>query len=213
MRSAIVAAAFAAGALAVPLMERDVVYETEVVYATAYVTVTAGEAATQTDAPAASSSSSSVKQNNGHYGHRKPKSSSVQQAEGYGWTSSWATTWTETAPAATSVQEQAPAYTSAAAYTSVEEQAPASSTYEAPQSSAESTPTSSEAAPAASSATSTGPLTDYRDIALHHHNIHRANHSAPAIEWNSTLADIAEQIGRSCSYEHNTYVDIAYIPR
>jgi hypothetical protein len=202
MRSAIVAAAFAAGALAVPLMERDVVYETDIVYATAYVTVTAGDSA-PTDAPAPSSSSVSVKQN--HWGHRKPKSSSAQEAQSYAWTSSWATTWTESAPAATSVQEQAPAYSS------VQEQAPAPSSYEAPSSSYESTPTSSEAAPSSAPASSAASdtdakPTDYASIVEYHHNVHRYNHSSPAMAWNESLAATAEKIGKLCSYEHMMYV-------
>lgn len=205
MRSAIVAAAFAAGALAVPLMERDVVYETDIVYATQFVTVTAGDVA-PTDAPAPPAySSASSKKHWGHgHGKSKSKSSSAQEAQGYAWTSTWGTTWTESAPAATSAaaQEQAPP-----AYTSVQEQAPAPSSYEAPPSSYESTPTSSEAAPSsapASSASYSKP-TDYAGIVVHHHNIHRFNHSSPAVAWNQSLADTAQKIGESCSYEHMMY--------
>ena len=57
MRSAFVVAAFAAGALAVPLMEREVVWETDVVYATQYVTVTAGDVAPTAAPPAYPTSS------------------------------------------------------------------------------------------------------------------------------------------------------------
>lgn len=213
MRSAIVAAAFAAGALAVPLMERDVVYETDIVYATAFVTVTAGDVA-PTDAPAPAYSSASSKKHWGHgHGKSKLKSSSTQEAQGYAWTSTWGTTWTESAPAATSAaQDQAPpAYTSvqeqAPAYSSSEE-APAPSSYEAPQSSYESTPTSSEAAysSAPASSASDAKPTDYKTIVEHHHNIHRYNHSAPAMTWNESLAATAEKIGQLCSYEHMMYV-------
>lgn len=206
MRSAFVAAAFAAGALAVPLMERDVVYETDIVYATAYVTVTEGDVA-PTVAPVATTTS--VKQNNNkHYGHRKPKTSksveSPQENEAGGYTSyfSWATTWTESsAPAATSQAEQQQPQ----AYTSQEEAAPAP-TSEAPQSYDEPKPTSSEAAPSsapASSASDAKP-SDYISRALHHHNIHRANHSAPAVTWSDELAETAQNIANSCRYEHDT---------
>jgi hypothetical protein len=200
MRSAIVAAAFAAGALAVPLKERDVVYVTDLVYATAYVTVTAGNAVV--DAPAPSSSSSS------HYGHKKGKGKD-------GWTSTWA--WTST------FEEQAPAYTAPAAYSSSEEQAPAYtapaayttySSVEAPAPTSEAPqetyvePTSTQAASSqapASSASGAKP-TDYPGFVEFHHNVHRANHSAPDLVWNDTLAATAEKIGKTCSYEHMMYV-------
>jgi hypothetical protein len=187
MRSAIVAAAFAAGALAVPVQERDVVYVTDISYATAYVTVTAGNAVV--DAPAPSSSSSS------HYGHKKGK----------GWIRTWE--WTST------VEEQAPAYTAPAAYSSSEEQAPAytppaytteeapAPTYEAP-SETYVAPSSTQAASSASGAKPT----DYPGFVEFHHNVHRANHSAPDLVWNDTLAATAEKIGELCSYEHMMYV-------
>ncbi|GAB7336025.1 hypothetical protein MBLNU13_g08845t1 [Cladosporium sp. NU13] len=217
MRSALVAA-LAAGALAVPLQERDVVYVTDLVYATEYVTVTAGDAA-PTDAPAPApysepSSSSSAS----HYGHKK---GSHGQQQGYGWTSSWswATTYSaeQAAPAPTSsqeqavayssVEEQAPAYTPPAAYTSVQEEAPAPTseapqeTYEAP---AETQPASSQAPASTPSAEKP---TDYKGFVEYHHNVHRANHSAPDLTWNDTLAATAEKIGKTCSYEHMMTMD------
>ena len=216
MRSALVAAAFAAGALAVPLQERDVVYVTDLVYATEYVTVTAGDVAL-TDAPApAPYSEPSSSSSSSHYGHKK--GSKGQQ--GYGWTSSWswATTYSaeEAAPAPTSsqeqavayssVEEQAPAYTPPAAYTSVQEEAPAP-TYEAPQSTYEAP---AETQPASSQAPASTPSaekpTDYQGFVQYHHNVHRANHSAPDLTWNDTLAATAEKIGKTCSYEHMMYV-------
>ncbi|KIY53243.1 PR-1-like protein, partial [Fistulina hepatica ATCC 64428] len=54
----------------------------------------------------------------------------------------------------------------------------------------------------AASATST----DYETVVLYQHNIHRANHSASDFVWNSTLASIAQEIGETCIYEHNTEV-------
>ena len=202
MRSAIVAAAFAAGALAVPLKERDVVYVTDLVYATEYVTVTAGNVV-QSDVPAPSSSSSS------HYGHKKGKGQN-----GYGWTSTWAWTSTfaaeEAAPTSTeqavaysSVEEQAPAYTPPAAYTtsSVEEEAPAP-TSEAPQETYEAPSSTQAASQAPASSASGAKPSDYQGFVEFHHNVHRANHSAPDLVWNDTLAATAEKIGQTCSYEH-----------
>lgn len=191
MRSGILAAAFAAGALAVPLVERDVVYTTDVVYATQYLTVTADAPAvtsqvqSQVEAVAPEATSTSSKKHR-HWGHKKPLT----------WYSSWATTWTEQAAPAptTEQQQQAPAYTSEAPAPSSYE---APSTYEAPSSSAE--PTKA----AASSASNAKP-TDYQGFVLHHHNLHRSNHSADPLEWDDQLAETAQNIGNTCRYEHNT---------
>ena len=209
MRSAFVVAAFAAGALAVPLMEREVVWETDVVYATQYVTVTAGDVAPTAAPPAYPTSSE-------HWGHRKKKTSSssssktrtrskpkptssndspkatssssaVQEAaKETAWTSSWATTWSE----------QAPAYTS---------EKPAPTSYDAPKAYSE-TPTSTKAASSSKDDSSArAKPTGYQGMVLHHHNIHRANHSAPDIAWSDSLAATAQKIGETCIYAHNMY--------
>jgi hypothetical protein len=222
MRSAFVVAAFAAGALAVPLMEREVVWETDVVYATQYVTVTAGDVAPTAAPPAYSTSSE-------HWGHRKKKTSSssktssktrskpkptsssvadssndspkatsssseVQEAaKETAWAYSWATTWSESAPTSTSVEEQAPAYTS-------EKSEPAPTSYDAPKSYSEA-PTSTKA-----SSSSNAKPTGYQGMVLHHHNIHRQNHSAPDLTWSDALAATAQKIGETCVYAHSMYV-------
>jgi hypothetical protein len=235
MRSAFVLAAFAAGALAVPLVEREVVWETDVVYATQYVTVTAGDVAPTAAPPAYSTSSE-------HWGHRKKKTSSktrskpkpkptsfssadsskdsskdspkpyssseasseasssdVQEAPAMetAWTSSWSTTWSESAPAETSVQEQPPAYTS-------EKSEPAPTSYEAPTSYSEA-PTSYSEAPTSTKAASSSDAkpTGYQGMVLHHHNIHRRNHSAPDLTWSDSLAATAQKIGETCVYAHS----------
>jgi uncharacterized protein YkwD len=38
---------------------------------------------------------------------------------------------------------------------------------------------------------------------LHHHNIHRANHSAPDLTWSDSLAATAQKIGETCVYAHS----------
>ncbi|KAL8806896.1 MAG: hypothetical protein Q9182_001025 [Xanthomendoza sp. 2 TL-2023] len=43
----------------------------------------------------------------------------------------------------------------------------------------------------------------YKSAVLEHHNIHRANHSADALEWDETLAGYAEQVAKSCVYAHD----------
>ena len=45
--------------------------------------------------------------------------------------------------------------------------------------------------------------TDYSEKVVLHHNIHRANHSAPDIAWDTNLAASAQQVADSCVYAHN----------
>lgn len=53
-----------------------------------------------------------------------------------------------------------------------------------------------------------GPLPDtldsdstaYQGIILTHHNVHRANHSAPELTWNATLAQYAKEQAMTCVY-------------
>ena len=44
----------------------------------------------------------------------------------------------------------------------------------------------------------------YSQAVLDQHNNHRANHSAPSLVWDDNMASIAQQIGQSCVYTHNT---------
>ena len=53
-------------------------------------------------------------------------------------------------------------------------------------------------------ATSANFVSDYAQIILDHHDIHRANHSAPALTWSDHLAKTAQEIGETCVYAHNT---------
>ncbi|KAI9671161.1 MAG: hypothetical protein M1817_003668 [Caeruleum heppii] len=86
--------------------------------------------------------------------------------------------------------------------------APASSSVQAPA------PAPSEEAPAPApapaqaqeeSVTSGG--TDFKSQSIFHHNVHRANHSAPALEWSDALASTAQKIANTCQYKHNTAMD------
>ncbi|KAF5027501.1 hypothetical protein F66182_396 [Fusarium sp. NRRL 66182] len=43
----------------------------------------------------------------------------------------------------------------------------------------------------------------YDTIMLAYHNIHRANHSASALEWDDTLAGYAENTANGCVFEHD----------
>lgn len=47
----------------------------------------------------------------------------------------------------------------------------------------------------------------YQDMVVNHHNIHRANHSAPDLQWDASLASTANKIAQSCNFAHNTQMD------
>lgn len=98
------------------------------------------------------------------------------------------------------VTYEAPAPKYEAPATTYEAPAPTSEapkeTYVAPSSTKEkeaSKPTGYGAAP-----------TDYKDLVVYHHNIHRANHSVPDVEWDDELYSCAQEIAASCVYAHNT---------
>lgn len=42
----------------------------------------------------------------------------------------------------------------------------------------------------------------YIDAAIQQHNLHRANHSAAAIQWDATIANIAQNHALLCDFEH-----------
>jgi hypothetical protein len=42
--------------------------------------------------------------------------------------------------------------------------------------------------------------------AIYHHNLHRSNHSAPAMSWDSEIAGYAQQVADSCVFAHDKYV-------
>ncbi|KAI1259590.1 CAP domain-containing protein [Xylariaceae sp. FL1019] len=44
---------------------------------------------------------------------------------------------------------------------------------------------------------------DFVTKALYHHNIHRSNHSAPALVWNQTIADYAATTAAKCVFAHD----------
>ena len=75
---------------------------------------------------------------------------------------------------------------------------------------ASSTPPASTPTPGPSSSSPAGYVANldaggsqYQQLALEHHNIHRANHSASALTWNSTLADYAKTTAETCYYDHS----------
>ncbi|KAK6001368.1 hypothetical protein QM012_002699 [Aureobasidium pullulans] len=52
-----------------------------------------------------------------------------------------------------------------------------------------------------------GKATTYQEIVLAHHNVHRANHSASDLVWDSQLAATAQQIAATCVYAHSMNVN------
>jgi uncharacterized protein YkwD len=64
-------------------------------------------------------------------------------------------------------------------------------------------PVSSPAQQPAASPAPAGPVgTDFKSVALHHHNVHRANHSSPEMTWDDQLADLAAQYAKECNMAH-----------
>lgn len=51
-----------------------------------------------------------------------------------------------------------------------------------------------------------GHITDqnFQSQVLYHHNIHRANHSAPDVQWDDSLAQTALKIAQTCVYGHSS---------
>jgi hypothetical protein len=91
--------------------------------------------------------------------------------------------------------------------TTVEQSSPAP-TYSQPAdtwSSPATSPSSPASSPTSSpprSAPASAP-TDYSEKVILHHNVHRANHSAPDVAWDDNLAASAQQVADSCVYAHN----------
>lgn len=76
-------------------------------------------------------------------------------------------------------------------------------TYEAPATYAAPT---TEAAPSSTKAATGAAPSGYNDLVVYHHNLHRANHSCPDVEWSDDLYNSALEIAQSCVYAHNTEV-------
>lgn len=198
MRSSIfVTAALAVGAIATPVLKRDLVTEYAYVTVTQYVTA-GGKAPAPTSTAA---QARTVTRNRGYWTRRPWKSTTTSVAapapeQPTSEQPTFVTVPTTTEAPATS---EVPATSEApvTSETSATSAAPAPTEAPAPS---EAPVTSEAAAPAPTSGRPTG----YADLVLRHHNVHRANHSAPALVWDENLAAIAREIGSSCEYKHNT---------
>ncbi|KEZ39409.1 Uncharacterized protein SAPIO_CDS10118 [Scedosporium apiospermum] len=50
------------------------------------------------------------------------------------------------------------------------------------------------------------PAGSAQEASLNAHNVHRSNHSAPAVTWDSNLASYAQQLANTCNYGHDTKI-------
>ncbi|EME85351.1 uncharacterized protein MYCFIDRAFT_210209 [Pseudocercospora fijiensis CIRAD86] len=179
MRSSIALAAFAAGALAVPFNnEKRAVVQTA--YDVVYVTdiVTVFAGYAPPAEPTPSSSSSS---------------SSAPAPQHYGHHNNW-----HPSVAYTTVQQQPEPTPTPQPSTSTTPTQQAPPTYGAPS--------SQPSSPATNAGTGAAP-TDYNGLVVYHHNLHRANHSCPDVQWSDDLYNTALLIAQSCVYAHNTQVN------
>ncbi|KFZ17273.1 hypothetical protein V502_04646 [Pseudogymnoascus sp. VKM F-4520 (FW-2644)] len=65
--------------------------------------------------------------------------------------------------------------------------------------------TTAAAAPTTAAPATASPVSgDYKSAVLFHHNVHRTNHSAPALTYDETLAGYALQVAKTCVFEHDT---------
>ena len=190
MRSALIAAALAAGGAKA---YETLVYTTEWTTVTVTKTITASPvtvtvpAAQQVQVQETTFSSSSLTY--------MPVFSPVNFAEA---DVEFSSTATPTSVAAIAATTQAPA--------AAETEGTTSSSSTAWTSTLEAASTT-EAAASTTSVSSTGSSTAtnaYQSAVLYHHNIHRANHSASDVEWDSALESSAAALANKCVYEHDT---------
>lgn len=64
--------------------------------------------------------------------------------------------------------------------------------------------TTTVATSASSAAPSSAPANSYQQDVLYNHNIHRSNHSAPSVDWDSSLETSARALAAKCVYQHDT---------
>ncbi|GAA5854679.1 hypothetical protein JCM8547_004936 [Rhodosporidiobolus lusitaniae] len=118
-----------------------------------------------------------------------------QGSGGTVWETEWATTWT--------TEWVGGGGSSAAATTTpvvIQTTKAATTTQAAPTSVAVSA--SAGASASSGSSSSSGSDSSIETVALQKHNDLRAKHSAPALTWNSTLAQTAEAWAKKCTFKH-----------
>lgn len=201
--STVIALAFGSLAVASPLLKKKA-YKWDYVTETVWVTVTEGEL------PATSAADSSIVTST-------VVVSPTQEAPAYYVPVSSAapvviSTTSTVAPVPTTSTE-APVETTSAAPVVVETPTTSaeSSTSEVikavtTQATTSTTPVATEAA-STTSAASASSATDFDSTCLYHHNVHRANHSAPDVTYDSGLAASAQVLSDRCSNAHDVTIN------
>ncbi|KAJ5816039.1 Allergen V5/Tpx-1-related protein [Penicillium robsamsonii] len=192
MRSAVILAALAVGTFA-KVIEKEV-------YVTDWTTVIVTTTVTQWPTNAASTANTAVVVNQDH---TKPAEAAHPTVD-----VSKKAAKVDSAPAAASttaaaeVEEAAPSSTTSSSTTS--------STTQAELKAVTTSATSSATTAAAASATAApGAGSSYQESVLYYHNIHRSDHSVPALTWSTDLEEAANTVASSCSYGHDTSVESA----
>ncbi|KUL86855.1 hypothetical protein ZTR_05317 [Talaromyces verruculosus] len=169
------------GVAASPLNKRVLVTDIEVTVVTVTVTETPGAA---TSVPASTTSVAAT---------TAPVAGAANLNNEYP-SPVWTSTSTETAVVVPSSTSSTSTTVAPEPITTV---APAPATTAAPTTTAVETSSTPSVTP-----TSTG--STYQTLILDSHNIHRSNHSAPALAWNETLAESALALANTCDYHHDT---------
>ncbi|KAK0105100.1 hypothetical protein ONS96_004503 [Cadophora gregata f. sp. sojae] len=187
MRSSTVLAILGATvAIASPLNHQGLhhkkAYVTDIVTDIVYVTVTAGEPLPTTVPDITPDTTIVVKHT--VFAHHKPKSSAPPKP------TTTPPPPPPPVPTPAAVPEPQPTPVAPAPEPVVE--APAPVVQSVPDVKVAATPVASDAKP-----------TDYQSSALFHHNKHRANHTADALVWDTTLAGYADKIAKSCVFAHD----------
>lgn len=233
--SHLVASALAATVMASPLLKRATVTDTQldVVWTTVFVTETDDSVTSTattvlvTESTAAAVTTSATSQNNNgftfgfgrsRYSHGPATSSTTSAAVATTASTEPTTATTTTAapepvttsalptivPTTTSVKTSATTATTSTSITTS-----SSITTLAPVTSPATTKTSTRTTSSSTTSTPAAgtPASSYQAAVLLHHNVHRSNHSASALVWNDTLADIAASQAAVCYFAHNVTGD------
>ncbi|KAF4634676.1 hypothetical protein G7Y89_g3428 [Cudoniella acicularis] len=189
MRSSIFITAFcAASALAKPIQKKDTVEDLVIITDIVYTTITEGaEAAAPTQAPVVAAAPS-------HSHHHKHSSAVPSVAP-----ASFTTVVVTQSPVAAA----APATTQASVVVATAEAAAPVNYVSTPVSVPVAATSSAAAVAVPSSSPVDSSLTAYQSAAILHHNKHRANHSAPDVTWDATLASDAATLAATCVFEHD----------
>ncbi|GAD95040.1 SCP-like extracellular protein [Paecilomyces variotii No. 5] len=199
MRAAVLIGALCAiGTMGSPIEKR--VYETDLSVVTVTSTVTGGEQVA-TVVPAPAPAPAPVEQKQAAEPAPQEQATTITSAYEYTVTSAPETSATEVDPVATSAPAPEPTTTTAAP-----QPATTSSSSEVTTAPAPTTSSTTSAAPSTSADSQSSTGEEYQAQILQNHNMHRSNHSAPALAWSTDLESTAQQLADGCVYQHNTQI-------